>query len=231
MTRTFKSFALITTLGTLAACGGGGTGGDGGPVVDEPTAPNISETTVRNAAAFINRVDNRRDTPDVAFLPTGTATYTGEMIVGMTLNGVDSVDGMIGDVRLTAELFSAGDEVSGTITNIHTLNGDDPVELLSGQLAFNGELDDVTKEMTSTLSGQLNGVLGDGERGDLNISGSMTGHTQDTEIVTTIPNPLPFQPPIEITTYDVATGIYGRASGGITGSESGSFSGTWAVSE
>ncbi len=228
MTHTLKSISLLATLGTLAACGGAGTVEPG---VDEPTPPTITSSNVASARSFITGVNNRRDTPTTSILPGGTATYTGEMVTGLTINGEDSVDGLIGDVSLTAQLFLAGDDVTGTITNLHTLDGNTPVERLSGQLTISGELDDGTKQMTSTISGQLNGVVGDGVRGDMNIAGTMNGRTQDTEIVTSIPNPIPFLPPISVTTYDEATGIYGNASGSITGSETGSFSGTWAVSE
>lgn len=232
MKHTIKTITLLATLGTLAACGGGG--GDGGgqpPVVDTPTTPSITSGNVASARSFITSVSARRDTPNLSILPGGTATYTGEMVTGLTINGEDSVDGLIGDVRLTAELFAAGDDVNGTITNLHTLDGNTPIEQLSGQLTITGELDDGTKQMTSTISGQLNGVVGDGVRGDMTIAGTMNGRTQDTKIVTSVPNPIPILPPITVTTYDEATGIYGNASGSITGSESGSFSGTWAVSE
>lgn len=232
MSQFIKSIALFSALGALAACGGGGDGGGEPPVVDTPTPPNIDAGDVSSARSFISGVNNRRDTPALSILPTGTATYSGEMVTGLTINGEDSVDGLIGDVSLTAELFGAGDDVTGTITNLHTLDGNTPVERLSGQLTISGELDDGTKQMTSTINGQLNGVVGDGERGDLNVAGSMNGRTQDTARVITIPNPIPGGSPIPITTvYDEATGIYGSANGSITGSESGSFSGTWAVSE
>ncbi len=234
MTHTIKTITLLATLGTLAACGGaGGDGGGKPPVVDEPTAPSITSGNVTGARSFISGVSSRRDTPEGSFLPFfSTATYTGEMVTGLTINGEDSVDGLIGDVSITAELLGAGDDVTGTITNLHTLDGNTPVERLTGQLAISGDLDDDTKLMTSTISGQLNGVVGDGVRGNMNIAGTMNGRTQDTRNDVTIPNPIPGGAPIVInTTYDVATGIYGNASGSITGSESGSFSGTWAVSE
>lgn len=214
----------------LAACGGAG-GEDGGPVFDEPTPPSISTTTVANARSFISSVNARRDTPSLSILPSGTATYAGEAVTNLSVDGESSVNGLIGDVQLSVQLLGAGDSVTGIISNLHTLNGDTPIERLSGQLNVSGTLDDGTKQMTSNVSGQLNGVLGDGERGDLNFSGSMNGRTQDTQIVTSIPNPLPFLPPIPITTYDEATGIAGAISGSFSGSESGTFSGTWAVSE
>ncbi|MEL6639828.1 MAG: hypothetical protein AAFP98_00715 [Pseudomonadota bacterium] len=235
MKQLIKSLGILTAIGTLAACGGaGGEVTDPPPPpgeVDEPIAPIISATTVGNARSFISGVNNRRDTPGISILPSGTATYNGEMLTNLSINGESSVDGLIGDVRLTAQLFGAGDRVTGTVTNIHTLDGNNPVERLSGQLAIEGTLEDGSKEMTSSLTGQLTGVVGDGEAGALDITGVMNGHTQDTAVVNSIPNPIPLLPPISVTTYDEATGIFGSTSGNINGSETGTFSGTWAVSE
>lgn len=238
MTHFTKSISLLAAFTALSACGGGGGGGEDGPVLDEPTPPSIDSGDVLAAESFIAGVNSRRDTPTISFLPIGTATYTGEMVTGLNISGDDTVDGLIGEVRLTAQLLGAGDSVTGTVSNVHTLDGNTPVELLGGQLTINGDLDDGTKRMTSTLSGQLSGVVGDGERGALNVSGTMNGRTQDTRRTTFIPNPgnvlpppFPQLPDIPIVTYDEATGIAGSTSGSISGSESGSFSGTWAVSE
>jgi len=216
----------------LAACGGGstggGNGGGGGTIIeepDEPTPPSISASTVANARSFIGAVSARRDTPALSILPGGTATYTGEMTTGLTVNGEPSVNGLIGDVSMTAQLFGAGDQVTGRISNVHTLAGNTPVERLGGSLNINGTLQDGSKVMSSRVTGQLSGVLGDGERGAIDVTGNMTGTTQDTRIET----PIPLLPPI--VTYDEATGLAGTVSGSLAGSETGTFSGSWAVSE
>jgi hypothetical protein len=222
-------FISVCSLCVLTACGG--TTIVEKPMVDpdddDPkelplplaTDPTISSGNVSTANSLINEVNARRDQPTSSILPSGTATYQGNMVTGANFTGVDDVDGLYADVSITAALFAAGDAVSGQITNIHTLDGNTPQERLDGSLAITGTLDDGTKVMTATTSGTLTGVLGLDTRGDLEITGDMSGRVQETQTGTFFGVP----------TYREATGLYGSVSGSSAGHVDGTFSGTWAV--
>lgn len=223
-THTARAALATLLVASVSACGGSG-GGD--TMIDDPvvgTSPIISAADVRAASDLIDDIDGRRNTPTTSVLPTGTAKFTGQAVGGLEVFGYNGVDGLIGDVELTADLLFAGDDVEGTISNIHTLNGETPVERLGGTLNISGDLDDGTKRMTATLSGDLDGVFGGDERGTVSLSnGNIGGRTQDTRTGSI--------PIIGTPIYDTATGIAGTFSGEFSGDAEGEFSGDWAVTE
>ena len=221
--KTLTHPAAILLMGaTLSACGGAGSGDPTDDPV-RPTNPTISAADVRSAYSLIDSIRARRSTPGTTILPTGTASYSGKALTDLTIDGYDDVDGLVGDIQLTADLFLSGDDVSGTITNIHTLDGQTPIERLGGTLTISGSLNDGDKRMNAALSGELDGVLGGDERGTVTVTGSMSGLTQDTRTGTV--------PLIGTPIYDIATGIAGGISGDFSGDATGAFDGDWAVSE
>lgn len=192
---------MMMTCASLAAFGGGETRGAGG-------GPVFDEPTPPGISA--SDVSNAR-----SFI--------------LSVNDRRDTSGLSILPRGTATY--SGEAVSRAISNVHILNSNTPVGRLSDQLKINETLDDETKQMKSRLSGQLTGGMRDGEQGDPNVSGTLNCRNQDTRIVTSISNSVPFLPPISITSDDEATGIAGSFNGSINGSETGTFSGTWAVSE
>ncbi|SEW16501.1 hypothetical protein SAMN04488515_1357 [Cognatiyoonia koreensis] len=221
MTYYFKASASSLALVAMVACGGGSTSGDKDMIDDMDDiaiAPTISSLDVGNAAGALRDVQGYRRTPTTTILPTGTATYQGHVLAGIDIDGNDEITNMFGDLEIDVERLLAGDDVSGTVTNIHVLNRESPVQKLGGELTVDGTLDDGTKRISATMNGDLQGVFTDGEREIISVDGSMLGSTRDKY---TGRNALGFN------TYDVAAGVSGTTSGTISGGETGSFTGTF----
>jgi hypothetical protein len=220
-----KLILSAATAATLGACGGTTIGDT--DVDTEPDAfldPVTKTSTVNAFSSSYNFYSGRRATPDLAVLPIGTANYSGQFKTGLSVQGDNSVNGLHGNMNIRAELLGAGDRVTGTLSNIHTLNGNTPVELLSGTLNLGGTLDDGTKSVRATISGNLTGHMGnDEETGALNVLGRISGHTRDRQTGTV---PIIGTP---IYSGGIADSITGSISGDVTGSEAATFSGNFYV--
>lgn len=207
---------------TLSACGGAGTDPivDPGPSVDTPLTPTITDSRVISSETFISRIEGRTDTAFGAFLPSGSAKYSGRAVTDLSVSGQPEVDGLYGEISMTADL-SGGNSLTGRITNLHTLDGAQPVERLSGAMDINGTLADFSNEVDANLTGTVTGVFGDGENSAMTVSGSMEGDLKRLQTGTDI-----FGFPI----YDQASGMAGEMSGTMTGGgQVARFDGDWAV--
>jgi len=222
MKHILKSTVLLGALITVSACGGastgmtGMTGGGGGDVGVDPT---FSVTTVNGFSGNYSDIRNQRATPTnpvTGAIPIGNFDYSGRFKTDLDVAGDDSVDGLYGRIAINADLAGPGDDVVANLTDIHTLSGNTPQELLVGSLRATGTFNGLTKEMVATLSGSLNGVMGDdGEAGTLNFNGRLAGVTRDEFLGSIGP----------IDRYDNARNMSGSITGSVSGSESANFSG------
>lgn len=205
---------------TLSACGGAGTDPivEPGPSVDTPLTPTITDSRVISSETFISRIEGRTDTAFAAFLPSGSATYSGRAVTDLSVSGQPEVDGLYGEISMTADL-SGGNSLTGRITNLHTLDGAQPVERLSGAMDINGTLADFSNEVDANLTGTVTGVFGDGENSAMTVSGSMDGQLKRLQTGGGL-----------FPTYDQASGMAGEMSGTMTGGgQVARFDGDWAV--
>jgi len=233
MTKRIATILSCAALTGLMACGGAGTSSDKDVMDDMDDmdvnlplqSPTISSGTVAIADDLLDDIggnDGWRETPTGQILPFGTATYSGYALSrDLNVSGNSSVDGLYGRVDLRVELLGAGDDVSGTLSDVHTLSGSAPVESLTGELTFDGSADDGQKTMSGTLDGTLAGTFGTGELQEIEVDGTFAGHLADLET----------EGLFGIRTYDEAAGASGSISGLISGDLVGDFSGEWAAEE
>lgn len=222
MNFTTKKCLLVFGFAAMSACGGADTGGGGTTIITapSPTAGPIDPTV--SVATYI-RADTQRsvisalpNTNPLYILPTGTATYEGHLLADMSVDGVDSIDGIYGEIEMTVELLGAGDDVDGTISNLHTMSGETLLEKLTGELTMDGLLDDGTKTLENTeLEGELTGYFGGSTAGEIRlVDGTFEGHTRDEG---------------SGLFDDKAVAIYGSVDTDFAGSQTGSISGAFYV--
>lgn len=217
-----KKCVLAVGFAAMSACGGAETGGGTTTIITAPSPttgpidPSVSAATYIRADTQRSAVNDLPNTNPLYILPTGTATYEGHLLAKMSVDGEDSIDGIYGEIEMTVELLGAGDDVDGTISNLHTMSGETLLEQLTGELSMDGLLDDGTKTLEDTsLTGELTGYFGGSTAGEIRlVDGTFEGHTRD-----------------EGSGFfdDKAVAIYGSVDTAFSGSQSGTISGAFYV--
>ena len=223
--RTTRNGALALAGFALAACGGAGGGGGGGEdfVLPPEYEPFLTEDQIRARLDDRSELLSLEETPSFSILPTGTADYSGTAVFNLDVDADGTTDHrLVGDISLRAELLLAGDDITGSVGNIHARDDFVPTENLEGGLTVTGELDDGSKEISGTISGLLDGYLGGDTLQVFSMDGSFDGVVRQRPNIQTNP----FLP----AGTDRAAALTASASGALGGTLSGgTFNGGFAV--
>ena len=137
-----------------------------------PTPPTIGQGDVDRAFAEAARMSRLPETR-IFDLPTGSATYTGQL--GADVAG-DLQGSILGDMAMTVG-FSAN-RVSGAVTNINLIDtAGQPDQLLDGSLAISGFEDQ--GDILAGAAGQLAGVEPGGAAFTTDVNLAMQGSVRD----------------------------------------------------
>jgi hypothetical protein len=136
------------------------------------TPPTIDDRDVDRAYAEAYRISRLPET-GLADLPTGSATYTGQ--IGADVSG-DLSGSMLGDMAMTVG-FSTN-RVAGSVTNMNLIDSAGrPDQLLGGSLAISGF--ETQGDILAGASGEINGVEPGGSFFASDVNMTMDGSVRD----------------------------------------------------
>lgn len=120
-----------------------------------PVPPNVTTAEVAAYDAAQARVNAL---PSDTILPTGSATYAGQLSGPVVLDGNGGY-ALLGDIGMTLD-FARTNSLTGTVANLNLIRGGVPDQLLEGNLTVTGT-PTTGGLVTAVGSGLLSGVFDD----------------------------------------------------------------------